>query len=740
MLRVHAAVVRGAVLFACSLAPWHASLLAQDPAPSATRGGLENLVPAETLVFASVDVDRLLVDGKELDLARLWADEEIQDFLAPALGLANEALTVRLARGFATLSHGYGFPDIVGGRVAFAMLGSGLTDAQGSTRWIDGAERPKDPILVDAGTLWFPDFVVTVETSGRAAFEASFARVLELEPGIVSTPTRAGDLDLVESVVPVPIDPSGTAIRKLSLFHGFAGDLFIAATRPEHVARIAAALAAPAQNALAANANFRNYRAEIARDGAVGEFFVNVPALLAHALPIASQFDASVGEVVPMLQQSGARGLGASLALEQGRLRQSVGLLVTPSSMVGGMVRMFARPGILQRSAPIEGSMFALSVGVDWEGVVNAAAMNAESGLDAALSSASEELGVDVRADVLPALGDTVTIRATLPEHALVPIPDWTLDVTLRDAEAIGEALTAMRAKLPALTGGAATPAPITLDGHPEAFSVRIADVPFAPLVAIEGQRLVVASNLATMKSTLAQLKTPPTSGDFARSGATTFGTGGEDVCFALYLDLARIAARGVPYLQTFAPAIQQAGIPLRFDELPLDVLVDHLSGAMTTVRVSDQAIVLDESSPFGSQLLALGIVGAVAGQSGSQAIEFAAPESDDEVGQPEGRSAAFFGVQTEFGLESSDGVPVVGVTEGSPAERAGLRIGDRLLTIGAEKLRSQSDVLRVLGLRQPGDEVIVAYSRDGAVRETTVTLAKRGDFVNADGTRRNPR
>lgn len=739
MHRVQAAVVRGAVLFACSFGV----ASAQDQTPAAQRTGLEHVVPAETLAFASIDVDRMLVEGRTLDLARLWNDEEMQDFLAPALGPMRSAFSMRLAQGFATLSHGYGLPDIIGGRVSFAMLGSGLVGEQGVPRWLDASERAKTPIDVEPGTLWFPDFVVTVETSGRAAFEASFARVLELEPGIVSTPTNIDGLDVVESVVPIPVDPSGTAFRKMSLFHGFAGDLFIASTRGERVAQIANAARAPAQNALASQAAFRNHRAEIVRDGAVAELFVNVPALLAHALPIASAFDASLGEVAPMLQQTGARGFGASIAFEDGRVRQSIGLLVGSSSMVGGMARMFARPGILQRSAPIEGSMLALSLGVDWEAVVNAAAMDASSGVGEALTQASDMLGVDVRGDVLPALGDTLTIRASLPEHAIVPIPDWTLDVTLRDAASMGEILAVLRTRLAELSGGAATASPVALEGHPEAFAVRIAEVPFAPLVVVEGDRLVIANSMATMKSTLAQLKTPPPAGDFAESGKSTFGAGGADVCLAFYLDLARIAARGVPYLQTFAPAIEQAGIPLRFDELPLDVLVEHLSGAMTTVRLSDQAIVLDESSPFGSQLVALGAVGVAADHAngGMIDIEPAEPSEDgDDVGTDEQSNAAFMGVQTEFGLESSDGVPVIGITAGSPAEAAGLRVGDRLLTIGVDKMRSQSDVLRVLGLRRAGDVVVVAYSRDGAVREVSVTLARRGDFVNADGTKRVPR
>jgi len=67
------------------------------------------------------------------------------------------------------------------------------------------------------------------------------------------------------------------------------------------------------------------------------------------------------------------------------------------------------------------------------------------------------------------------------------------------------------------------------------------------------------------------------------------------------------------------------------------------------------------------------------------------------------------------------DGVRVLGVTPGSPAEEAGIRSGDILLSLGATRLDWSDDSSPasklVNGLREvePGTEIELAYRRDGA-------------------------
>lgn len=74
----------------------------------------------------------------------------------------------------------------------------------------------------------------------------------------------------------------------------------------------------------------------------------------------------------------------------------------------------------------------------------------------------------------------------------------------------------------------------------------------------------------------------------------------------------------------------------------------------------------------------------------------------------------------------SSGGILLEGTSTGSPAERAGLKAGDRILSIGGvrmDELRSMVDVLRA---RQPGDTVEVVYQRRGAMEKVKVILGVR--------------
>jgi S1-C subfamily serine protease len=74
----------------------------------------------------------------------------------------------------------------------------------------------------------------------------------------------------------------------------------------------------------------------------------------------------------------------------------------------------------------------------------------------------------------------------------------------------------------------------------------------------------------------------------------------------------------------------------------------------------------------------------------------------------------------------SAGGILLDGTTPGSPAEKAGLKAGDWLLSIGGtrmEDLRSMVDLLRA---RQPGDTVEVIYQRGEAMEKVKVVLGVR--------------
>jgi hypothetical protein len=83
----------------------------------------------------------------------------------------------------------------------------------------------------------------------------------------------------------------------------------------------------------------------------------------------------------------------------------------------------------------------------------------------------------------------------------------------------------------------------------------------------------------------------------------------------------------------------------------------------------------------------------------------------------------AFLGVSVS-GQEQTEGAALGSVISGSPAARAGLRVGDVILGLDDVAVRSIGDLRRVLARRRPGDTVTLVYLREGEDRRTTATLA----------------
>lgn len=63
-------------------------------------------------------------------------------------------------------------------------------------------------------------------------------------------------------------------------------------------------------------------------------------------------------------------------------------------------------------------------------------------------------------------------------------------------------------------------------------------------------------------------------------------------------------------------------------------------------------------------------------------------------------------------------------VAPGSPAEKAGLRSGDKILQMGEFQIDSRDAVAAVLSLKSAGDTIELIYERDGAKHKTALVLA----------------
>lgn len=83
-----------------------------------------------------------------------------------------------------------------------------------------------------------------------------------------------------------------------------------------------------------------------------------------------------------------------------------------------------------------------------------------------------------------------------------------------------------------------------------------------------------------------------------------------------------------------------------------------------------------------------------------------------------------FLGILPLRVRDGKPGVIVRHVYAGSPAEKGGLKAGDRVLTLADKDVADAANFLVVIATREKGEKVKVRYERSGAPAETEVTLA----------------
>jgi S1-C subfamily serine protease len=129
-----------------------------------------------------------------------------------------------------------------------------------------------------------------------------------------------------------------------------------------------------------------------------------------------------------------------------------------------------------------------------------------------------------------------------------------------------------------------------------------------------------------------------------------------------------------------------------------------------------------------------IGLTTSVAALSGSETPGgFAVPMDTglrrivEKLRQGEEVEYGFLGVQLlQAGDAGGKGVVLADVSEGSPAQRAGLQKGDRVVAIDGQPVRDQEDLFRIIGTRLAGNTVRVEAVRAGGSRlARDVHLAK---------------
>lgn len=137
-----------------------------------------------------------------------------------------------------------------------------------------------------------------------------------------------------------------------------------------------------------------------------------------------------------------------------------------------------------------------------------------------------------------------------------------------------------------------------------------------------------------------------------------------------------------------------------------------------------------------------IGIVNAKSSSSDAEGLGFSIPINDAvkvaqdlvEHGYVSGRpylGISYYAVTSaqsaaQLGVNSY-GVYIVTVEEGGPADKGGLKAGDRIVSMNGAEVMTSTDLTSALQLCNAGDTVEITVARSGQMRTCTVTLGEKG-------------
>ncbi len=75
-------------------------------------------------------------------------------------------------------------------------------------------------------------------------------------------------------------------------------------------------------------------------------------------------------------------------------------------------------------------------------------------------------------------------------------------------------------------------------------------------------------------------------------------------------------------------------------------------------------------------------------------------------------------------------GAKVTGVVEGSPAEKAGLKKDDIIISVDKKDIKDPASLSETIAALQPGDEVTLKYIRDKKQKKVSLTLDQQSNFT----------
>jgi thiol-disulfide isomerase/thioredoxin len=123
-------------------------------------------------------------------------------------------------------------------------------------------------------------------------------------------------------------------------------------------------------------------------------------------------------------------------------------------------------------------------------------------------------------------------------------------------------------------------------------------------------------------------------------------------------------------------------------------------------------------------RLLPKVVVGVAIAMSGPIA-RLAPPEASAAEGDLARSAPAWLGVSMET-MSAGGGVRILHVVRGSPAEKAGLKVGDEVRAVDGLPVAAAADVTRAVALHAPGDVIDATVARDARTFDVRISLAAR--------------
>jgi hypothetical protein len=102
--------------------------------------------------------------------------------------------------------------------------------------------------------------------------------------------------------------------------------------------------------------------------------------------------------------------------------------------------------------------------------------------------------------------------------------------------------------------------------------------------------------------------------------------------------------------------------------------------------------------------------------------MDFVKPPPSSALPRPGKGGTPYFGVMPDYGYDGK-GVKLQGVAPGSPAEKAGLKEGDVLLSLNDKDFEDVKGYSSIFFALKPGDEITLGYERAGKRQTVKATL-----------------